>query len=58
MQRQAPPQPPGRDRLDQSLDANINMQNSTNNLKQIERLQQRYDNPVEKRKGAAAGEFR
>ena len=43
---------------DQSLDANLRLQNSANSLRQIERLQQRYDRPAEKRKGAPAGEFR
>jgi tetratricopeptide (TPR) repeat protein len=45
-------------KADQSLDANLKMQNSTNNLFQIERLRQRFDQPAEKRKGAAAGGFR
>jgi hypothetical protein len=45
-------------KADQSLDANIRMQNSVNEFKQIERLQQRYVQPADKRQGAAAGEFR
>jgi len=43
--------------MDQSLDANITIQNSANYFRQIERLQQRYDQPADKRKGAAAGDF-
>jgi tetratricopeptide (TPR) repeat protein len=43
---------------DQSLDANLRLQNSINNDKQIQRLQQRYDQPAGKQKGAAAGGFR
>jgi uncharacterized protein YfaS (alpha-2-macroglobulin family)/TolA-binding protein len=42
----------------QALDANLKMENSANNLKQIERLQQRYNPPTVNPKGAAAGEFR
>jgi hypothetical protein len=44
--------------MDQSLDANLKMQNSANEMRQIERLQQRYNPPAEMRKGAPAGEFR
>ena len=43
---------------EQSLDANLKMQNTSNNLKQIERLQQRYAPPAENNKGAPAGAFR
>jgi tetratricopeptide (TPR) repeat protein len=43
---------------DQALDKNLKMQNAANSAKQILRLQQRYDQPAEKRKGAAAGGFR
>jgi alpha-2-macroglobulin len=43
---------------DQTLDANIKMENSANTFKQIERLQRRYAVPADKSKGAAAGEFR
>jgi hypothetical protein len=43
---------------EQALDANLKMQNSSNNRKQIERLQQRYAAPADKSKGAAAGGFR
>ena len=42
----------------QSLDNNLKMQNSTNNLKQFNRLQQRFNQPAEQRKGAPAGGFR
>ena len=31
--------------LNQALDANLKMQNSSNNLKQIQRLQERYKTP-------------
>jgi len=41
----------------QSLDANLKMQNSANSFRQIERLQQRYNQPAENRKGAPAGAF-
>jgi hypothetical protein len=44
--------------VDQSLDANLRMQNDANSIRQIERLQQRYDQPADKRKGVAAGGFR
>jgi alpha-2-macroglobulin len=43
---------------EQSLDTNLKMQNSANSIKQIERLQQRYAQPADKSKGAAAGGFR
>ena len=33
------------------------MQNSANNLKQLNRLQQRFNQPPEMRKGAPAGDF-
>jgi tetratricopeptide (TPR) repeat protein len=49
---------PGADKADQSLDANLKMQNESNSIRQIERLQQRYDQPAGNRKGAAAGGFR
>ncbi|MFI5459587.1 MAG: hypothetical protein ACHRXM_29535, partial [Isosphaerales bacterium] len=42
----------------QSLDANLKQQNSANSTRQIERLQQRYNQPAEQRKGVAAGGFR
>ena len=44
---EAPNQPPG-----ESLDSNLKSQNSTNNLKQLKRLQERYNQPAEMRKGA------
>jgi alpha-2-macroglobulin len=44
--------------LNQSLDANLKMQNTSNSMRQIERLQQRYAVPTDKSKGAAAGGFR
>jgi hypothetical protein len=45
--------------LNQALDANLKMQNTSNNLKQIQRLQERYKNPEsDKAKGAPAGQFR
>jgi hypothetical protein len=43
---------------EQALDANLKMQNSSNNRKQIERLQQRYSLPADMNKGAPAGSFR
>jgi hypothetical protein len=45
--------------MNQSLDANLKMQNSSNNLKQIQRLQERYQRlePAQPH-GAAAGGFR
>jgi hypothetical protein len=42
----------------ESLDNNLRMLNNANNLKQINRLQQRYNPPPEMRKGAPAGDFR
>jgi tetratricopeptide (TPR) repeat protein len=42
---------------EQSLDANIKMQNESNSIKQIERLQQRYFRAPNQAPGAAAGEF-
>ena len=45
-------------KADQSLDANLKMQNSANTIRQIDRLKQRYDQPAGKPKGAAAGGFR
>ena len=42
----------------QALDSNLKLQNESNNLKQINRLQQRYNQPPEMRKGAPAGGFR
>ena len=42
----------------QALDSNLKLQNEANNLKQLNRLQQRYNQPPEMRKGAAAGGFR
>ncbi len=42
----------------QALDGNLKSQNATNNLKQLNRLQQRYNQPAEMRKGAPAGGFR
>jgi len=45
--------------LNQALDANLKMQNTSNNLRQIQRLQERYRNPEsDKAKGAPAGQFR
>ncbi|WP_156512722.1 MG2 domain-containing protein [Planctomyces sp. SH-PL62] len=60
---EVPPQPetkPGQaGDANQSLDANLRMLNRSNNLKQIERLQNRYQVvPPEQAPGAAAGEFR
>jgi len=49
---------PGQFDTNQSLDANLKQQNSANSIRQIERLQQRYNQPAEQRKGAAAGGFR
>jgi hypothetical protein len=43
---------------EQSLDANLKMQNSANTLRQVERLQQRYAPPANQPPGAAAGEFK
>jgi hypothetical protein len=43
---------------EESLDANIKLQNESNNRQQILRLEQRYGQPTEKSKGAAAGGFR
>jgi TolA-binding protein len=43
---------------EQALDANVKLQNTANSLKQIERLQQRFNAPAEKGKGAPAGGFR
>jgi hypothetical protein len=43
---------------EQGLDANLKLQNTANSAKQIERLHQRYAQPADKSKGAAAGEFR
>jgi uncharacterized protein YfaS (alpha-2-macroglobulin family)/tetratricopeptide (TPR) repeat protein len=58
----APPQPSqakAGESLDQSLDANLRMQNSSNNLKQIQRLEQRYQKMEPgKPQGAPAGNFR
>jgi alpha-2-macroglobulin len=54
---QAPAKPEAA-KADQSLDANLKMQNTTNSFRQIERLQQRYVNPAGNPKGAAAGGFR
>ncbi len=42
----------------QALDSNLKMQNDTNSAKQINRLQQRYNQAPEMRKGAPAGGFR
>ncbi len=43
----------------QALDANLRSQNTSNNLKQIQRLHERYKNPEgDKPKGAPAGQFR
>jgi alpha-2-macroglobulin len=42
----------------QALDANLKLQNESNSVQQIQRLQQRYVPAGDKRKGAAAGEFR
>lgn len=45
--------------MNQVLDANLKMQNTSNNLRQIQRLEERYKNPGnDKAKGAAAGQFR
>jgi tetratricopeptide (TPR) repeat protein len=44
--------------LNQALDANLRMQNISNNLKQLQRLEERYRAPApSKPKGAAVGEF-
>jgi alpha-2-macroglobulin len=54
-----PNQPPQMPVLNQALDANLRMQNTSNNLKQIRRLQERYRNPEsDKAKGAPVGQFR
>jgi hypothetical protein len=44
--------------LNQSLDTNLKMQNTSNEMRQIERLQQRFAVPADKSKGAPAGGFR
>ena len=45
--------------LNQALDANLKMQNSSNSLKQIQRLQERYQQiEPAKPRGAAAGGFK
>ena len=49
----APNQPPG-----ESLDSNLKSQNSANSVKQLNRLQERYNQPAQMRKGAPAGGFR
>jgi hypothetical protein len=49
---------PGESGSNQSLDANLKMQNTSNSARQIERLQQRFAVPADKSKGAAAGGFR
>jgi tetratricopeptide (TPR) repeat protein len=49
---------PDKSKAEESLDANIRIQNESNSLKQIERLQNRYANPSANPPGAAAGEFR
>jgi hypothetical protein len=49
---QAPNQP-----MSEALDSNIKMQNSANSLKQLNRLQQRFNPPPEMRKGAPAANF-
>ena len=54
---QAPNQPPAGSeatKVDQSHDANLKMQNTSNSMRQIERLQQRYDQPAGNPKGVAA----
>jgi alpha-2-macroglobulin len=56
-QPQAPSKPPA-EQADQSLDANLKLQNRSNSARQVDRLQQRYDQPAGKQKGAAAGGFR
>ena len=65
-----PPVPPGQAQqgqnqatqmpaLNQALDANLKMQNSSNNLKQIQRLQERYKpSESDRSRGAPAGGFR
>jgi hypothetical protein len=45
-------------KAEEALDANIKMQNFSNSVRQIERLQQRYVKPANQAPGAAAGEFR
>ena len=52
MPRPPPTRPPAR-----ISTGNLKMQNSANNLKQLQRLQQRYNPPAEMRKGAPAGNF-
>ena len=45
--------------LNQALDANLKLQNESNSMRQIQRLQERYQNaPPGQPKGAAAGGFR
>jgi tetratricopeptide (TPR) repeat protein len=51
-------QAPGADAPNQALDSNLRLQNESNNTKQLNRLQQRYNQPAEMRKGAPAGGFR
>ncbi|MFO0889672.1 MAG: tetratricopeptide repeat protein [Isosphaeraceae bacterium] len=58
-QQKGQPQAPGAEGFNQSLDANLKMQNSVNNRKQIERLEQRYMKPeANMPPGAPAGSFR
>ena len=46
-------------KAEQSLDANLKVLNQSNTLKQLQRLQDRYQAaPAEQAPGAAAGEFR
>jgi tetratricopeptide (TPR) repeat protein len=49
---------PGQPDMNQALDVNLKIQNFENSMRQIERLQQRYNAPAENRKGAQAGGFR
>jgi hypothetical protein len=44
--------------MNQSLDANLKEQNFSNSVRQVERLQQRYNPPAGNPKGAPAGGFR
>ncbi len=52
-------QPPAAPAQNQALDANLRLQNTSNNLRQIQRLQERYKSPQsDKPKGAPAAQFR
>jgi len=58
MQQQMGQPAPSATGLNQDLDANLRQQNSSNSIRQIERLEKRYSAPKGQKPGAAAGEFR